>query len=84
LFILFKIISFIFNITYIIYNNNININKLKKKKKKRYGLTIAMLIWGVYLALETSNLPEQFNEGKYINNKYLLSLLLKTFIKNNI
>ncbi|KAG4085512.1 hypothetical protein H8356DRAFT_964396 [Neocallimastix lanati (nom. inval.)] len=30
-----------------------------------YGLTIAMLIWGVYLALETSNLPEQFNEDVY-------------------
>ena len=27
-----------------------------------------MLIWGVYLALETSNLPEQFNEGNYFSN----------------
>jgi len=26
-----------------------------------------MLLWGVYLALETSNLPEQFNEGILYN-----------------
>ncbi|OUM64277.1 hypothetical protein PIROE2DRAFT_9040, partial [Piromyces sp. E2] len=50
-----------------------------------YGLTIAMLIWGVYLALETSNLPEQFNEAKSIGIStyvYAFAMIVTEVIDN--
>ena len=49
----------------------------------RYGLTITMLLWGVFLALETSNLPKQFNEGNFFNyilyniNNYYVHYLIQ-------
>ncbi|ORX83804.1 hypothetical protein BCR32DRAFT_266758 [Anaeromyces robustus] len=50
-----------------------------------YGLTIGLLIWGVYLALETSNLPEQFNEAKSVGIStyvYSFAMIVSEFIDN--